>query len=446
MNPTAPFALRGILVDTEPAPSDAGQPQLRVVSDGALVIEAGRIAAAGDAATVLRGDRADLPIRDYSGYLLLPGLVDSHSHYPQTDIIASYGSRLLEWLQHYTFPAEARFADPAVARETAAFFLTELFRNGTTTANVLATTHAHSADAIFEAARASGMRLIAGKVMMDRNCPETIRDTAESGYRESRELLERWHGVDRLRYAITPRFAPTSSEAQLTATGRLVREFPDAYLHTHLAENPGEVAWVAELFPWSSDYLAVYDHYGLVRQRSLFAHCIHLSDADRQRMAETGAATLFCPTANTFLGSGLIDYARTREQGVRVGLGTDVGAGTSFNMLRTAGEAYKVSCLNGTPLAAASLLHLVTRGGAEALDLHDCIGALESGMEADIIAIDPGATALTARRTGHATVAETVFALCMLGDDRHVSTTWVAGEVVHERPGCPTMRSQEGRP
>ena len=430
---TTPYALRGTLVDTAPSTGAVGDARLRVVDDGALVIDQGHITAAGPAAEVLSDDHANVPVQDYRGRLLLPGLIDAHIHYPQTDIIASYGAQLLEWLQTYTFPAEARFADPELARETAGFFLKELFRNGTTSANVLSTTHAHSADIIFEAARAHGMRLSAGKVVMDRNCPEAIQDTPDTGYRDSRELLERWHGVDRLRYAITPRFAATSTIAQLEATGRLAAEFPEAYVHTHLAENRNEVAWVEELFPWARSYLDVYDHYGLVRERSVFAHCIYLDDSDRRRMADSGAAIAFSPTSNTFLGSGLLEYSQAKAEGIRVGLATDVGGGSSFSMLRTAGEAYKVSCLNGTPLSAASLLHLATRGSAEALDTADRVGALEPGMEADIIAVDPAATPLSARRTGGATLEETVFALFILGDDRHIEATWVGGRAVHRR-------------
>ena len=430
----APYSLRGTIIDCDAASDTVvGSESLRFIADGALIIESGRIAMRGPAADVLTDDRAHLPVHDYSGHWLLPGFIDSHIHYPQTDIIASFGAQLLEWLEHYTFPVEASFADPDVARETADFFLQELFRNGTTSANVLGTVHAHSADAIFEAARRQGMRLIAGKVMMDRNCPEAIQDTPESGYRDSRELLERWHGVDRLRYAITPRFAPTSSDEQLRRTAELAREFPDAYLHTHLAENRNEVAWVGELFPWARSYMDVYDHYGLVRERSVFAHCIYLDDTDRRRMADTGAAIAFSPTSNTFLGSGLLEYRDARATGIRVGLATDVGGGSSFSMFRTASEAYKVSCLNGTPLSAASLLHLATRGSADALDIADRVGSLDADKEADIIVVDPAATPLTARRTAPATLQESLFALLMLGDDRHIETTYVGGRIVHQK-------------
>ncbi|MDN3518133.1 guanine deaminase [Aquisalimonas lutea] len=433
--PTA-FALRGTIVDCGPAAGPrVGDEALRVTEDGALIIDNGRIVARGPAGEILREDSAHLPVHDYRDCLLIPGLIDSHIHYPQTDIIASYGEHLLAWLERYTFPAEAAFADADLARETADFFLAELFRNGTTTAMVMGTSHARSADIIFEAARREGMRLVAGKVMMDRNCPEAIQDTAESGYRESRELLERWHGVDRLAYAITPRFAPTSSEAQLEATARLAREFPDAYVHTHLAENRKEVAWVGELFPEARSYLDVYDRYGLVRERSMYAHCIYLDDTDRRRMAEAGAAVAFSPTSNTFLGSGLLDYRATREAGIRTGLATDVGGGCSFSMLRTASEAYKVSCLNDTPLSATSLLHLATRGSAEAMDIGDRVGHLDPGMEADVVVLDPAATPLTARRSARATLEETLFALFFLGDDRHVAATFVGGRNAHPERG-----------
>ncbi len=421
------YLVRGTLVHCPVPPGEAGA-ELESIDDGVLLVEKGRIARIGPASELLTGELSSLPLLDYRGRLIMPGMVDVHVHYPQTDIIASYGEQLLEWLNRYTFPAEAAFADTAVAAETAEFFLDELLRNGTTSALVLGTVHPGSVDAVFGAAERRGMRLAAGKVLMDRNAPGNLRDSAASAYRDSRELIERWHGRDRLLYAITPRFAPTSSEAQLVAVGRLAREYPDAYLHTHVAENRAEVEWVRELFPGSRSYLDVYDGHGLVRERSVFAHCIHLDDDDRRRMAGQGAVAAFCPTSNLFLGSGLFDYAQARAAGVRVGLATDVGAGTSFSMFRTAAEAYKVSALLGRPLSAATLLYLCTRAGAEALYLDDRIGWFGAGMEADFIVAHPGATAMSRRRDRRSgTIAERLFALFMLGDDRHVEAVFVNG-------------------
>ena len=420
------YLVRGTIVH---CPREAGgQPTLETFDDGVMLVDDGHVQRIGPATTLLRSDLKDLPVEDHSGSMILPGLIDTHIHYPQTDIIASYGEQLLEWLNRYTFPAEAAFGDAEVAAETAAFFIDELLRNGTTTALVLGTVHAQSVDAIFAAAAARDMRIAAGQVLMDRHAPDNLLDTAESGYRDSQALIERWHGQGRLLYAITPRFAPTSSEAQLAATGRLARAYPETFVHTHVAENSSEVAWVRALFPDERSYLDVYDRYGLVRERSVFAHCIHLDDDDRRRMAEQGAAAAFCPTSNLFLGSGLFDYAQAREAGMRVGLATDVGGGTSFSMLRTAAEAYKVSALHGQPLSAATMLHLCTRAGASALYLDDRIGGFDPGMEADFIVVNPAATPLTGRRDRAATtIEERLFALFTLGDDRHITATYLRG-------------------
>ncbi len=402
---------------------------MQVFADGILCVVGDKVEEAGPADAILRRLPTDVELVDHSGRLIMPGFVDTHIHYPQVDVIASYGAQLLDWLTDYTFPAEARLADQAVARETASFFLDELLRNGTTTALVFATVHPHSADAIFEAARSRGMRLIAGKVLMDRHCPESLRDSAESGYRDSKVLIEKWHGVDRLSYAITPRFAVTSSDGQLAAAGRLAAEHPEVYVHTHLAENTKEVAWVRELFPERRSYLDVYDHAGLVRQRSVYAHCIHLDDADRQRIGESGAAAAFCPTSNLFLGSGLFDLAAADSHGIRTGIGTDVGGGTSFNIPRTLGEAYKVLQLRGQTLTPRRAFYLATLGGARALYLDDRIGNFEPGKEADFVIMDPDATPLMARRMAAAPdIGEKLFALAILGDDRNVHAVYVAGK------------------
>ena len=399
--------------------------------DGLLVIDGGHIVNAGDAAALLADLPADLPVRDFSGKLLVPGFIDCHVHFPQLDIIGSYGAQLLDWLNQYAFPEEARFADPDHAREVARAFVDEMLANGTTTALVFGTVHAHSADAVFEAAEAKGMRLIAGKVLMDSNCPPELRDDADTGYMDSKALIERWHGKGRLGYAITPRFALTSSSAQLAAAGRLASEYPDVWVHTHLAENMDEVEEIARLFPDSRSYLDVYEQHGLLRERAVFAHCLHMDAEDRRSMATAGGAAAFCPTSNLFLGSGLFDLSSMREAGIRCGLGTDVGGGTSLSLLRTASEAYKVLHLQEHALPAARALYLATLGAAEALYLDDKIGNFAPGKEADFVVLDYEGTTLTKRRIAAAsTIEEKLFALITLADDRNIAATYVNGERV----------------
>ncbi len=396
--------------------------------DGLLIIEDGTVLEAGHAETLLDGLAEDVLLTEFPGKLIVPGFIDCHVHYPQLDIIASYGEKLLDWLHRYAYPAEARFSDPDYAREAATVFVDELLNNGTTTALVFGTVHAHSADAIFEAAAARDMRLIAGKVLMDCNCPDELRDDAESAYDDSKALIERWHGRGRLGYAITPRFALTSTEEQLAAAGKLAREYPEVWVHTHLAENRDEVEQIARQFPSSRSYLDVYDQFGLLRERSVFAHCLHLDGEDRARMASMGGAAAFCPTSNLFLGSGLFDLPAMRAANVRCGLGTDVGGGTSLSLLKTASEAYKVLHLQDHALPATRALYLATLGAAEALYLDDVIGNFLPGKEADFVVLDPGASNLTARRTSAAeTIEEAFFALLTLADDRHVAATFING-------------------
>jgi len=424
-------AFRGTVVHALRDPGRGDDDAVECFEDGVLCVADGLVQQVGPADAVLARLPPDLTVTDCRGKLIMPGMVDTHLHYPQVDVIASYGAQLLDWLENYTFPAESRFDDDALARETAAFFLDELLRNGTTTALVFATVHPGSVDVLFEAARARGMRLAAGKVLMDRNCPATLRDTAESGYRDSLALIDKWHGVDRLSYAITPRFAITSSDAQLDAAGRLARERPDVYVQTHLAENISEVAWTARLFPDRRSYLDVYEHSGLLRERSVYAHCIHLDDTDRARMGEAGAAAAFCPTSNLFLGSGLYDLAAADGHGIRTGMGTDVGGGTSFSLFRTLGEAYKVLQLQGQSLAPLRAFYLATLGGARALYLDERIGNFEIGKEADFLVVDPAATPLSARRFALCRgVVEKLFALFMLGDDRHIDAVYLRGAKV----------------
>ncbi len=405
------------------------------IEDGLLVIEGGAVAQLGPAEELLPGLADGTPLEDLSGKLIVPGLIDCHVHYSQVDIIASYGEQLLDWLNRYAYPAEARFADADHARSVANFFLDELLRNGTTTALVFATVFPQSVDAIFAAAEERNMRLIAGKVLMDRLCPDELRDNAETGYADSKALIERWHGKGRLGYAITPRFALTSTEEQLEAAGRLAAEYPDTWVHTHLAENQEEVDQIAEQFPWSRSYLDVYDHFGLLRNRSMFAHCLHLDATDRALMAEKGGAGAFCPTSNLFLGSGLFDLQSMVDAGIGVGLATDVGGGTSLSLLRTMSEAYKILHLQGQSLPASRAFYLATLGAAEALGLDDYIGNLAVGKEADFIVLDSDGSNITARRARAATsIDELLFSLIFLGDDRNIAATYLQGKLSQRGP------------
>jgi len=430
----AATAFRGQILHFIDDPASAGERAHVYLEDGALIVRNGCVERVDAWASIENDLPPEASVVDYRGALITPGFIDTHIHYPQSDIIASYGEQLLEWLERYTFPTEQRFGDPEHASEVAGFFLDELLRNGTTSAMVFASVHPTSVDAIFEAARHRGMCLVAGKVLMDRNCPEYLRDTAESGYAESLELIRRWHGRDRLLYAVTPRFAPTSTERQLELAGRLLDEHRGVLMQSHVAENMDEVRWVAELFPWSRSYLDVYDRYGLVRRGAVYAHCIHLDAHDRRRMAETGAAMAFCATSNLFLGSGLFDLDAALEHGVHVSIGTDVGGGTSFSMLRTLAESYKVAQLARQRLSPLRAFYLATLGGARALGLEDRLGNFAPGKPADFVVLDAAATPLMARRMERARgLIEELFVLMMLGDDRAIAATYVGGERCHVR-------------
>jgi guanine deaminase len=412
------------------------------IEDGLLLIENGLVAAVGPAQVLLATLPAGSAVVDHGKDILLPGFIDTHIHYPQTDVIGSGGRQLLDWLQDYTFPVESRFADLSHGQEVAEFFLDELVRNGTTTANVFCTVHAASVDAFFAVAKRRRMRMVAGKVLMDRNCPEYLRDTADEGTRQSRELIERWHGDDRLLYAITPRFAPTSSEAQLAGAGQLAAQYPEVFIHSHLAENRDEIAWVKELFPQARSYLDVYDRFGLLRDRAVYAHCIHVEGMDRNRMAQAGAAVAFCPTSNLYLGSGLFDIDAADAARLRFAIATDVGGGSSFSMLRTMGEAYKVAHLGGQHLTALRAFYLSTLGGARALGLEGRIGNFAVGAEADFIALDPCASPLLARRTAQSrTLEEKLQVLMTLGDDRTVRACYILGKQVYG--AVSTVRSMQ---
>ncbi len=398
---------------------------------GALIVADGRIEAVGPAGALLPAASENLTVVDHGRGLIMPGFIDTHIHYAQTDVIASGGRNLLDWLERYAFPAEQRFVEPEHALQVADFFLDELLRNGTTTAQVLGTVHRNSAEMFFRAAAARNLRMIAGKTVMDSHCPDGLRDSASEGEREMRELIEAWHGHARLHYAITPRFAATSSRAQLESAGRLAREFPDVFIHSHLAENLDEVAWVRELFPESRSYLDVYDRFGLLRERATYAHCIYLDETDRRRMAASGAGAAFCPSSNLYLGSGLFDLAAADTAGMRFSLATDVGGGSSFSMLRTMGEAYKVAQLRGACLTPLRAFYLATLAGARMLGLADKVGTFAPGAEADFIVLDPNATALLARRMGQAsTLSERLLLWMILGDERAVAATFILGRSV----------------
>ena len=408
--------------------------QIQFIEDGLLVVKDGLVSNLGSAEALLKTLPTNCKITHYPNQLIIPGMIDTHVHYPQSDMIASYGEQLLTWLETYTFPTESQFSNHDHAQEVAGFFLDELLRNGTTTALVFGTVHASSVEAFFEAAQQRNLRMIAGKVLMDRNCPDYLQDTPESAYEDSKQLIEKWHKKDRLLYAVTPRFAPTSSNEQLAKAGQLLEEFPDVYLHTHVAENKDEVAWVGELFPESRSYLDVYQQYNLLKPRSVLAHCIHLDEEDKQCMAHTGAAAAFCPTSNLFMGSGLFDYEGLNKHDVRVGLGTDVGGGTSFSLLATGSEAYKVTQMLGKKLSAFQALYLATLSGAKALYLDDKIGNFDIGKEADFAVLDFAGTPLIERRIKHCKdLHEKLFSLMMLGDDRAISATYVLGELAYRK-------------
>ncbi len=428
-------ALRASILHCTRDPGLAGDTSaVEYLRDAVVVIEAGLIAAVAPADALLPTLGADVQIEDHRGKLLLPGFIDTHVHYPQVDVIASYGAQLLDWLNTYTFPAETRFAERAHADAAASFFLDRLLENGTTTASVFCTVHPESVNAFFTESERRNLRMIAGKCLMDRHAPDGLRDSAITGIAESRDLIERWHGHARSLYAITPRFAATSTSEQLRAMGELAGAFPSTYVQSHVAENKAEIAWVAELFPEFRSYLDVYDQFGLLRDRSIYAHCIYLDDADRNRITASGATPSFCPTSNLFIGSGLYNLQQALSAGNRVSIGSDVGGGTSYSMLQTLAEAYKIQQLQGVSLSPAYALYLATLGGARALSLDDKLGSVVVGKEADLVLLDPLATPLLARRTSlRDDPLDTFFALMTLGDDRAVAATYAAGQCVHRR-------------
>ena len=424
-------ALRGDILDFsgEPAWGDVDAAAVRFRPDHWLLVDGARIG----------GVQADAPdgswVRhDHRGRLILPGFIDTHVHSPQLDVIASYGTELLDWLERHTFPAEARYADPAHAESGAALFLDALMAHGTTAAVVFPTVHKVSADALFAAARGRGMRLVAGKVLMDRNAPGNLRDDVDQAERDCLDLIDRWHGVDRLAYAVTVRFAPTSTPAQLAMAGRLCAADPSLYLQTHLAENRDEVRWVRELFPEARSYLDVYARAGLLHSKSVFAHGIWLDDADRAALHAAGAQIAHSPSSNLFLGSGLFDWRAAEDAGVAVSVASDVGGGTSLSMLRNCAYAYKVQAMAGQRLTAWKALHASTRGAARALGLDAEIGSIEPGRMADLCVWDWAVGAVASRRHEVArSLHEKVFAWMLLGDERNLVTAMVGGVVRYQR-------------
>lgn len=429
-------AIRGRFLDVDTVCKDAASiaGHVRHIEDGLLLIRDGHIHWFGEWLAGQDQIPEDCRVVEYPGNLIVPGFIDTHVHFPQIGIIGAYGEQLLQWLEDYAFPAELQFADMDYARSSADFFVEQLLCNGTTSAAVFCTVHPQSVRALFDAAAKINMRLIGGKVLMDRNAPAALLDTAESGYQESRELILDYHKKKRLLYAITPRFAPTSTPEQLQMAGQLRIEFPDTYVQTHLSENQAEIRWVQELFPERKNYLDVYHHYGLTGSRSLFAHCVHLEPEEWQHLQASDSVITFCPSSNLFLGSGLFDLQRAKDNTIRVGMASDVGGGTSLNMLRTMGEAYKVSQLQGQRLSPLESFYMLTLGGAKSLELDGCIGNFDTGKEADFVVLDPEATDLQARRLENTDdIGDILFSLMVLGDERNVLHSYVDGRLAYTR-------------
>ena len=421
--------LMGRVLSFDRSPFDGDPTEAASLSE-AVLVENGKVVAMG-AADDLKTGHPDASIRDVGDKLVMAGFVDPHVHYPQTAMIASWGKRLIDWLNSYTFPEEMKFADPGYAAEIAERYLDLTAAHGTTTMCSFCTIHPESVDAFFTAARKRGQRVVAGKTCMDRNAPEGLRDTARTAYDQSAALLEKWHGVDRLSYAITPRFSPTSTPDQLEAMGALWAEHPHCLMQTHLSEQTDEIEWVRSLFPEARDYLDTYEKFGLLGKNGVYGHVIHLEPRERDRLREVDASLVHCPTSNTFIGSGLFDMNGLMRDGHRIGLATDTGGGSSFSMLRTMAAAYEIGQLRGRPLHPAQLLWLGTVGSARSLHLDNCIGNIAPGMEADLIVVNLGSTPAIAQRTARAEdIWEAVFPTIMMGDDRAISEVWIAGRPV----------------
>jgi guanine deaminase len=408
----------------------------RYFEDGAVFVRNGKVVQAGNHADVVKLAGIGVEIADHRPNLILPGLIDTHLHFPQTQAIASYGAQLLEWLSTYIFVEEQKFSRPAHAAAVADRFMDELLANGTTTAVAYCSVHPESVDAYFAAAEMRGMRMIGGKVVMDRNAPEALRDTPEKGYDETKRLIEKWHGRGRAHYAISPRFAITSTPGQMEMSQALVAEHPDCYVQTHLSENRDEIAFATSLYPAAKDYTDIYARYGLLNKQMLLGHCIYLSDREVSVLAETGAVGVFCPTSNLFLGSGLFDRDRFDRLRARWSVATDVGAGTSFSMLETMDEAYKVLHLQGQRLTPFNSFYRMTLGNARALGLEQHIGSLHAGADADIVVLDSRAkSAMEFRMRTANSLADELFILQTMGDDRCIAEVFVAGKPMKAKRG-----------
>jgi len=433
-------AIRGDLVDFtgDPGLDRLETTTVRHRADHWLLVEDGRIVGAQAHEPDPGWQRVD-----HRGRLILPGFIDTHVHSAQVDVIGSWGTQLLDWLDTHTFPAEQRMVDPAHAAPMSALFIDELLAHGTTAACVFPSVHKVSVDALFGAAHARGMRLIAGKVLMDRHAPPALCDDVDLAERDCHDLIARWHGRGRLAHAVTPRFAPTSTDAQLAMAGQVLASTPGLYMQTHVAENRDEVRWVAELFPQSRSYLDVYARHGLLNERAVLAHGIWLDDTDRALLRQTGAQIAFCPSSNLFLGSGLFGWHAAHDAGIPVSLASDVGGGTSLSLRRTMLDAYKVQAMAGHKVTAWALLHAATRGAAQALQLGHEIGSLEAGASADFCVWDWASTPLARRRQGVARdLHEKLFAWLTLGDEHDLAETWVAGERRTTRTGGPHEGAQ----
>ena len=419
--------LSGRVLSFSGNPFEGDTPTHAVREYGAVALQGGKIAALGDRDS-LRAAYPAADLVDHGDHVILPGFVDAHVHYPQTGIIASWGKRLIDWLNSYTFPEEMRFGDRAYADEVANRYLDLTTAHGTTTVASYCTIHPESVDALFTAAQARGQRVLAGKTCMDRNAPEGLRDTAQAAYDQSAALIARWHGVDRLSYVITPRFSPTSTPEQLEALGALWAEQPTCLMQTHLSEQTDEIEWVRDLFPNARDYLDTYEEFGLLGKGAVFGHAIHLEPREKARLREVDASLVHCPTSNSFIGSGLFDMRGLIDAGHRIGLATDTGGGSSFSMLRTMAAAYEVAQLRGSAFHAAQLLWLATQGSARALHIDDKVGNIAVGMEADLVVLDLASTPAIAQRSARAgDLWEAIFPTLMMGDDRAIAEVRIAG-------------------
>lgn len=404
------------------------------IEDGLMLVENGKIKQLGEYDKLKPLTNGTATVKDYTAYLIMPGFIDTHTHYPQLDIIASYGTELLDWLDRYVFPAEKKYKDIEYAKKRADFYLSELLRNGTTTALVFPAVFKESSEAFFECANRLNMCMINGKVLMDRNAPTYLRDTPETAYKDSKDLIQKWHKKNRQLYAVTPRFAPTSTEAQLEVTSQLLQEFPDVYFQTHLSENKNEVEFVKQLYPWSKDYLNVYEKNKLLGPKSIFAHCIYLTERELAAIKDTKSIISWCPTSNLFIGSGLFRLSEARKHNIRLSLATDSGGGTSLSMLQTLSEAYKVAALQGEKLSPLESFYYITLGNAKALSLDSKLGNFKEGKDADFVVLDWNSTAYITHRMKIAnSLFEKLFILSILGDDRAIKATYVYDKLRYDK-------------